>query len=190
MASAQDWLRQVGGFPLVALHDLQWVEAVRDYVHLHAGRRSRLVRATMAATEAALAGEGFLRVHRSTLVRSAAVTAVRRLDGRSLELQLADGGWLAVAPSRCALVAEALGLRRGPCGDAIFVGCGRERRRLDLRDVQMIEAQGDYVRLHAPDRALLHRATLKSMETLFPPGEMLRISRSALVRRNLLLAAE
>lgn len=190
MGLAQDWLRKVAGFPLFPLDDLQWVEAARDYVHLHGGRRSRLVRATMAATEAALAGEGFLRIHRSTLVRPGAVVAVRRIEGGSLELQLAGGSWLAVASSRVGIATEALGLRRGPCGGAIFVGCGRERRRLNLRDVQMIQAQGDYVRLHADDRALLHRATLKSMETLFPPGEMLRVSRSALVRRKVLLAAE
>lgn len=190
MDGAQTWLRETAGFPLLPLDDLDWVEAVRDYVHLHAGRRSRLVRATMAQAEMNLAAAGFLRIHRSTLVQAERVVGLRRNAARGLQLQIASGPWLTVAPSRVQAVADALGLRRPTEEGAIFVGCGRERRRVRLSEVQMIQAEGDYVRLHAPDRAVLHRATLKHMQTLFRPGEMLRVSRSALVRRSLLLAAE
>lgn len=190
MEGPQFWLREVAGFPLLPLDDLDWVEAVRDYVHLHAGRRSRLVRATMAQAETNLAPAGFLRIHRSTLVRAERVAGLRRSAGRGLQIQMTSGAWLSIAPARAQAVTDALGLRRPTEEGAIFVGCGRERRRVRLSEVRMIEAEGDYVRLHAPDRAVLHRATLKHMQTLFPPGEMLRVGRSALVRRSLLLAAE
>jgi DNA-binding LytR/AlgR family response regulator len=48
--------------------DVEWVEAARNYVRLHTGPRSYVVRTTLAALEAQLDGERFRRTGRSALV--------------------------------------------------------------------------------------------------------------------------
>jgi hypothetical protein len=48
--------------------DVEWVEADRNYVRLHAGERSYIVRTTLAALEAQLDREQFRRTGRSALV--------------------------------------------------------------------------------------------------------------------------
>jgi two-component system LytT family response regulator len=53
--------------------DVDWVEAEGDYVRLHAGGRSHLVRETMAAMEARLDPARFARIHRSTIVNLARI---------------------------------------------------------------------------------------------------------------------
>ena len=48
--------------------DVEWIEAARNYVRLHAGQRSYVVRTTLAALEAQLDRERFRRTGRSALV--------------------------------------------------------------------------------------------------------------------------
>jgi LytTr DNA-binding domain-containing protein len=48
--------------------DVEWIEAARNYVRLHAGPRSYVVRTTLAALEAQLDRERFRRTGRSALV--------------------------------------------------------------------------------------------------------------------------
>ena len=48
--------------------DVDWIEAAGNYVRLHAGSESHLMRATMHAVEEQLAGSSFVRIHRSTIV--------------------------------------------------------------------------------------------------------------------------
>jgi two-component system LytT family response regulator len=48
--------------------DVEWIEAARNYVRLHAGPRSYVLRTTLAALEAQLDRERFRRTGRSALV--------------------------------------------------------------------------------------------------------------------------
>ena len=48
--------------------EIDWIEADDDYVHLHVGQESHILRSTLAELEQRLAGEGFVRIHRSRLV--------------------------------------------------------------------------------------------------------------------------
>lgn len=48
--------------------DVDWVEAAGNYVRLHVGGESHLLRETMNGLEAKLDPERFLRIHRSTIV--------------------------------------------------------------------------------------------------------------------------
>lgn len=67
--------------------DVQWVQAQGDYSRLHGrapeagdgagGALGHLVRVPISELEARWAGAGFVRVHRSTLVHAASVTAAR-----------------------------------------------------------------------------------------------------------------
>jgi two-component system LytT family response regulator len=56
--------------------------------------------------------------------------------------------------------------------------------RLSLAQVTWIEAARDYVLIHADQRAHILRATLSSLEARFAGQGLLRVSRSALVRRS------
>ena len=60
---------------------------------------------------------------------------------------------------------------------------------IDPREVDWVEALGNYVRLHARGRSLRHRATMDDMETLLGSG-FVRIRRSVLVRATAILYCE
>jgi hypothetical protein len=65
---------------------IEWVSAAGNYVELHAGGRSIVERASLSALETHLAPFGFVRIHRSLLVRRDRIARIRRHD-----LILADG---------------------------------------------------------------------------------------------------
>jgi len=52
----------------VRTSDVDWVEAARNYVRLHVGERTHLMRSTLTALERRLDPERFRRINRSTLV--------------------------------------------------------------------------------------------------------------------------
>lgn len=103
------WVPERDGQRRVPLDSIDWIEAARDYVLLHTSMRSHIVRTTMAALEAKLAGTPLLRVHRSAFVRPDRVTEVRRVN-RSLTLLLSDGASVQVGPNYMAAVKQALRL--------------------------------------------------------------------------------
>ena len=53
--------------------------------------------------------------------------------------------------------------------------------RVPVADVERIEAERDYVRLHWEGRTLLHRETMSHLEEKLDPNMMLRVHRSAFV---------
>lgn len=57
--------------------DIDWIEAVGDYVKVHAGTESHLMRSTLTEVQKKLAGDGFVRIHRSRLVNLARVREFR-----------------------------------------------------------------------------------------------------------------
>jgi two-component system, LytTR family, response regulator len=57
-----------GRVMIVKVAEIDWVEADGDYVSVHVGAKSWLLRETIAAAEERLALSGFVRIHRSTLV--------------------------------------------------------------------------------------------------------------------------
>lgn len=54
--------------------------------------------------------------------------------------------------------------------------------RVAFEDIQWIEAEGDYVLLHTPERAHLFRSTLGAMCKRVGPNDMLQVHRSLAVR--------
>src|SRR5262249_35248985 len=48
--------------------EIDWIEAAGNYLRLHVGNESHLLRETMNALESRLDPEKFLRIHRSTIV--------------------------------------------------------------------------------------------------------------------------
>lgn len=75
--------RAAAALPLalpLAPAQLDWVGAAGNYVELHGGGRTLLHRAPLSRVEAQLSRHGFVRVHRSTLVRRDRIARVRPLD--------------------------------------------------------------------------------------------------------------
>jgi two-component system, LytTR family, response regulator len=67
--------------------EIDWVEAVGDYVKLHVAAESHMLRATMGEMEKRLAATGFARIHRSRLVNLDRVKELRPMfQGESIVL--------------------------------------------------------------------------------------------------------
>ena len=70
-------VRRDGGIQFVAPEEIDWIEAAGDSVRIHAGKSAHLIRKSMGEMLAMLNGKGFLRIHRSTIVR---IDRVRELQ--------------------------------------------------------------------------------------------------------------
>lgn len=56
--------------------------------------------------------------------------------------------------------------------------------RLDAGHIDRVEAERDYMRLHAGDRSYLIHATIASLERRLDPRQFIRLHRSTIVRRR------
>jgi len=84
--------------------DIDWVGADGDYVTLHGSGETWSLRAALAALEVRLAGQGFARIHRSTLVNVDRVREVRPLPTGDHVVSLVDGTELKLSRSYRALL--------------------------------------------------------------------------------------
>jgi DNA-binding LytR/AlgR family response regulator len=66
----------------------------------------------------------------------------------------------------------------------LLVADGDREVLVPLARVDRIEAEGNYVRLHAGDRSYLLRHALTAIEARLEPGRFLRANRSTLVRMD------
>jgi hypothetical protein len=79
----------------VPLSEVLWVEAAGNYVELHRGASGLLHRASLAGMERRLESAGFIRIHRSRLVRREAISAVESKPTGDFVVRLRDGRELA-----------------------------------------------------------------------------------------------
>ena len=95
MAAGQDeqcfWVHDGRNLVRVGVEDIDWIEAAKDYVLLHTGTRSHILRATMNAIEAQFPPPILLRVHRSAIVRPGAVRSLHRSAAGTATLVLDHG---------------------------------------------------------------------------------------------------
>ena len=75
----------------VDAEDVQWIESEGDYVALHDGDDTHLVRKTMKELEQRLDPSRFLRVHRSYIVNVDYIEELRPLDHGTYQLRMACG---------------------------------------------------------------------------------------------------
>lgn len=75
---------------LVPTDRIDWIEAYGNYVRLHEGDRSHVVRATLGGVAARLDPAEFARIHRSTIVRVDRVTELVPWFGGDYEAILRD----------------------------------------------------------------------------------------------------
>lgn len=87
------------------------IEAYGDYVRLQIGERERLMRAKLGDLEARLDPARFVRIHRSRIVRSDLIVALRRTPTGRARVVLVDGSELPVSRSQIQAVRERLRVR-------------------------------------------------------------------------------
>ncbi|MCU1287989.1 MAG: yehT 1 [Acidobacteria bacterium] len=61
-------VKSVGRVFFIKTEEIDWIEAAGNYLKLHVGKESHLIRETMNAIETKLNPDKFLRIHRSTVV--------------------------------------------------------------------------------------------------------------------------
>jgi hypothetical protein len=93
------------------------VHAAGNYVELRAAGQVHLLRETLSSVDAQLASHGFVRVHRSHLVRAAAVAALLRRRPGGLFVRLDDGSEVPVGRAYQSALREAVA-RLPPRGPA------------------------------------------------------------------------
>jgi two-component system LytT family response regulator len=87
-------VKSAGRLLFLRTDEIDWIAAADNYVYLHAGSASHLVRMTLKSIEETLDPARFARVHRSTIVN---LDAVREVAGG--EVVLRDGTRLAASRS-------------------------------------------------------------------------------------------
>lgn len=90
-------VRQAGRIVILSVSEIDWAEAMDDYVGLHAGEETYLVKVTMSSLERRLEPRQFVRVHRSTLVNLAAVEEIYEWSQGRYRLVLKTGKELALS---------------------------------------------------------------------------------------------
>jgi two-component system LytT family response regulator len=70
---------------------IEWIEAQGDYVKLHTGKESHMLRETMAAAAERLDPNRFVRIHRSRIVNLDHVREIRPLWGGDYSVLMRDG---------------------------------------------------------------------------------------------------
>jgi two-component system LytT family response regulator len=76
---------------LVRTDDIDWIESSANYVRLHVGGTSRLLRMTMNQLERRLDPKQFARIHRSTIVRIDRIADMTALFHGDFKVTLKDG---------------------------------------------------------------------------------------------------
>lgn len=84
------WVHQRGQMIRIDLSELDWVKAESEYVRLHVGGGSFLLRSSISALAERLSRDGFVQIHRSIIVN---LDRLRSLSGGrgGLKLMLASG---------------------------------------------------------------------------------------------------
>ncbi|MBD0370492.1 MAG: response regulator transcription factor [Pyrinomonadaceae bacterium] len=89
--------------------EIDWIESASNYVRLHTGRESHLMRETMSALEAKLDPKKFLRVNRSAIVQIEKIKELHPLFRGEYEIVLHDGTRLTLGRAYREKLQELLG---------------------------------------------------------------------------------
>lgn len=102
------WFKNRGNIDRIMSGDIEWIAAEGQYVRLHIGSRSYLLRESIASIAEQLADHDFIRIHRSTVVNRRRVVRVKA-SRTSHRLALESGTDLAVGRKYRAAVRGILG---------------------------------------------------------------------------------
>ena len=102
-------LRSGGRIFFLKAEEIDWVEAAGNYLRLHAGGETHLLRETMNALDGRLDPARFVRIHRSTLVNLERIKEIQPLFHGDYVVLLRDGTELTLSRTYRARVEEVLG---------------------------------------------------------------------------------
>jgi len=84
-------IKLTGRTILLPTDEIDWIETHGNYMKVHAGRESHLIRATMQSLEAKLNPEKFVRVHRSAIVNVEKIKEIYPRSNGDQDLVLQNG---------------------------------------------------------------------------------------------------
>jgi len=84
-------VRSAGRIHFLRVDEIDWIEAAGNYLRLHVGKETHLLRETMSRMEERLDAERFLRVHRSAIVNLDRVREIAPPGRGEAEVLLRDG---------------------------------------------------------------------------------------------------
>ena len=101
-------VRTGGRIFFVSVPEIDWIEAAGNYVKLHTGQTTHLLRDTMKHLETGLAGARFARLHRSALVNVDRIRELRQDGDGNWEVVMLDGTRLSAGREADVRLREAL----------------------------------------------------------------------------------
>lgn len=102
-------LKNRTGVSFVATKDIEWIEAKGDYVRVHAGPQTAIVREKLRELEQQLDPRHFLRIHRSTIVGLRQIRSVQPRSHGEFVVTTASGTLLRASRTYRDALARALG---------------------------------------------------------------------------------
>jgi DNA-binding LytR/AlgR family response regulator len=106
------WVRTRDGLIRIATDTIDAVTAEGDYVLLHVGDRTHLLKDTISSLASRLDPAIHLRVHRSTIVNVRRVSGLRRRGPKAMSLTLESGGDFAIGPNYVETVLKVVNAKR------------------------------------------------------------------------------
>lgn len=105
-------VKHSGRMLLLRGEDIEWIEAEDNYVLIHSGKDSYLLRQTLTEMEAKLDPERFIRVHRGAILNIEALKEFQPSFNGGYQLELKSGGKLSLSRSYNAKFFERFGYPR------------------------------------------------------------------------------
>jgi two-component system LytT family response regulator len=90
-------VKESGRIFFLKAEQIDWVEAAENYVQIHVGKESHLLRETMARIEARLDPRRFVRIHRSAIINLERLKELQPLFHGDYTVILADGTQLTLS---------------------------------------------------------------------------------------------
>jgi two-component system, LytTR family, response regulator len=90
-------VKTVGRVYFIRVDEIDWVEAAGNYLKLHVGRDTHMIRETMNSIEGKLDPEKFLRIHRSTIVNIDRIKELHPMFSGDYSVILKNGGELSLS---------------------------------------------------------------------------------------------
>jgi len=84
-------IRSGGRVTFLPVEEIDWLEAADNYVRIHAGRETHLVRQTLQSMEESLSPGMFVRIHRSTIVNASRIREIQPWFGGEYVVSLRNG---------------------------------------------------------------------------------------------------
>jgi two-component system LytT family response regulator len=101
-------IRSTGRVVFLQADEIDWIESAGNYVAVHVGRQTHLLRESLSQLESRLAPERFVRIHRSTIVNIERIKELQHLTNGDQRAILGDGKQLTVSRGYREKLMEAL----------------------------------------------------------------------------------